>query len=64
MENFSESLSTAVMELRMESRSLDSQLVLNALDHTTCALSPWQIDDKFYIKLTLSYLQLSTDPGL
>lgn len=52
------------MELRVESGSLDSQLVLYTLDHTTCALSPWQIDDKFYIKLTLSYLQLSTDPGL
>lgn len=52
------------MELRVESGSLDSQLVLYTLDHTTCALGPWQIDDKFYIKLTLSYLQLSTDPGL
>lgn len=55
--NCSKSQSTAMLELGVELGSLDSQLVLSALDHTLCPCSLWKIDDKFFIKLTLGYLR-------
>lgn len=67
MVNRSESQSMVILELKMESGSLDSQLVLHPLDHTTCPSVFGKQMINFYIKPTDSYPQLacaSTDPGL
>lgn len=52
--NCSESQEHSHLGSQSGTRSLDSQLALSPLDHSTSPLRPWKMDDEVYIKRTLS----------